>query len=501
MSTNWIEVKVIQAPAGTGMVGQAVLVDGAGATLGRSPGNNLVLPDPDRYVSSSHAHIEFDGQRFLLFDDSTNGTFINGSAQPLGGVDPHILKSGDEVRCGEYLLVVQEDTATPSPAPKLNADPVAPFGPEPHAGEIDYDALDRWLEPDHKSPRKLESPAPLPGLSLEPMDVDGSDASSDPLKALDSELGGGPKATGPSFSDPLFDPPQPRRAQDAGEGALGSQSLRMPNVIPDEWDHSPVGRPQLNPTQPAATHGTEPEAGARTQTGTSVPSPSAPARTPIALSEAPGESESSTSRAAPVSDSSASAPPEAGDALAQALGLEHLPPAQLERLVPMVAEMMKETVQGLMQALRARQTIKNEFRINVTMVEPRENNPLKFSISAEDALENLFLKSSRAYLPPVEATREAFADIADHQLALFSALRTAYDNLMKCFDPERLEARFEKHRGKALLKGGRNWDAYKQFYQELGEDRDRTFRHLFAEEFSEAYERIFSQLKANRRKS
>lgn len=517
----WIQLKVIEAPAGTGMVGQSIPVDQKGVTLGRSAACSLVLPDPERYVSSQHAHVEFDGQRFLLYDDSTNGTFVNNATQALGGVAPHVLSPGDELRCGEYLLAVIEDHAVQSSAPRRQTAPTpsadAAFGPEAGPGNIDFDALDQWLEPGHSE--SVSSEPPLPGLGEAPGVPDTPSVSTDPLAALD---GGGEAGRDPGrddFADPfLAQSPAGQGSQDHGEGRTGSQSLQMPGGIPDDWDRSVIERPppsspRANEPLPRATEAFSPAVAQPTQIDPdqTISGPAPASDGPAA----PGEADTDASGAAApkprVSATTADAASasttgnEAGEdsrALAAALGLEQLPPAQLERLVPLTAAVMRESVEGLMQALRARQTIKNEFRINATMVEPRENNPFKFSISPEDALENLFLKAGRAYLPPVEAVREAFADIADHQLALFSALRTAYDNLMTSFDPERLEARFEKQRGKSLLKGGgRNWDTYKSYYQELGEDRDRSFRHLFAEQFAEAYERIFSQLKANRHKS
>jgi type VI secretion system FHA domain protein len=122
-------------------------------------------------------------------------------------------------------------------------------------------------------------------------------------------------------------------------------------------------------------------------------------------------------------------------------------------------------------------------------------------LSTEDAIENLFVKSRKAYLSATEAADEAFADIADHQLALFNGIRAAYDELMGQFSPERLEKRFERQRGKSLFGGsGKKWEAYQNFIEELNEDQERTFKHLFGEVFAEQYERSFEALKAKRRK-
>jgi len=186
---------------------------------------------------------------------------------------------------------------------------------------------------------------------------------------------------------------------------------------------------------------------------------------------------------------------------AESMGMAGLSDQQLAELMPLIANFVVMTVDGLMGALRARQTIKNEFRMNLTMIQAVENNPLKFSLSTEDAIENLFVKRRKAYLSATEAAGEAFADIADHQLALFNGIRAAYDELMIQFDPERLEKRFERQRGKALFgRSGKKWEAYQDFIEELNEDQERTFKHLFGEVFAEQYERSFEELKAKRRK-
>ncbi len=187
--------------------------------------------------------------------------------------------------------------------------------------------------------------------------------------------------------------------------------------------------------------------------------------------------------------------------LANAMGLQELPDDQLVDLMPVIGKFVLQTIDGVMKALRARQTIKNEFRMNLTMIQAAENNPLKFSLSTEDAIENLFMKQRKAYMTANESIEEAFGDIADHQLALFNGIRAAYDSLMEEFDPAKLEKRFERQRGKSLFGGGgKKWDAYQAFIEELNEDQEKTFKHLFGETFAEHYERSFEALKAKRGK-
>ena len=70
----------------------------SGGSIGRSAENDWMLPDDMRYVSGRHARIVFHKGRYLLQDTSSNGTFVNDIDKPLGGQNPHELKSGDILR-------------------------------------------------------------------------------------------------------------------------------------------------------------------------------------------------------------------------------------------------------------------------------------------------------------------------------------------------------------------------------------------------------------------
>ena len=63
----------------SGMVpgdGRPVQMKGGSLTVGRGPGNDLVLPDPDRMLSKSHFVIEDHNGKVVIVDDllATGGT-------------------------------------------------------------------------------------------------------------------------------------------------------------------------------------------------------------------------------------------------------------------------------------------------------------------------------------------------------------------------------------------------------------------------------------------
>ena len=129
--------------------------------------------------------------------------------------------------------------------------------------------------------------------------------------------------------------------------------------------------------------------------------------------------------------------------------------------------------------------------MNVTTIQPVENNPLKFSANVDDALENMFIKEGNAYKKPVAAVREGFEGVAEHQVAILAGIRAAFKGVIERFDPILLEQRFTKHKKSSIIPGSqkaRNWECYLEYYNELVGDIDNSFQYLFGDEFVKAYE-------------
>ncbi len=80
--------------------------DETGGTIGRSPRNDWMLFDPDRYISERHARIHFHNGRFLLTDLSTNGTYLNGDRRRIPRHESVTLNSGDYLSIGNLQMEV-----------------------------------------------------------------------------------------------------------------------------------------------------------------------------------------------------------------------------------------------------------------------------------------------------------------------------------------------------------------------------------------------------------
>jgi len=74
-------------------------------TIGRVPGNDLVLPAGN--ISKRHTRIVMrDGKPIVVCLKSTNGTFVNGRRI----TSPHVLQEGDVVQIGDFSLTVRPTT-------------------------------------------------------------------------------------------------------------------------------------------------------------------------------------------------------------------------------------------------------------------------------------------------------------------------------------------------------------------------------------------------------
>src|SRR5262249_3413957 len=141
------------------------------------------------------------------------------------------------------------------------------------------------------------------------------------------------------------------------------------------------------------------------------------------------------------------------DAFFRGAGLpaQKLDDKQVEQTLHRLGPIMRELVLGLNENLRLRTDQTSTLRSPPTASQPQNNNPLKFSASVDESIANLLFRQSSEYLPAVEAVREAFTDVKQHQQSLLSAVRTALADYIARLDPEDLENKFSGGKRGGLL--------------------------------------------------
>ena len=482
-----------------------------GGLIGRDRNSEWVLPQPK--ISNRHAVISFQNGIFYIEDTSTNGVFINSSRSRLVRGRPYALKAGDYILIDPYVIQV-------SISSEIDEGSIQP--PSRSAPMPAFSTTDAFNIEDPFGERRADQP-----LSPEVTPHPQSGQEVDPLKLLDA----GPSAP-PSRSVP--------RAQDLDEGSAlhghyqppavapssASRAEPDPFVIPADYDplspdsfHPGVRpRPRAVPPPPAPVErAPEPPAPAIAPEPAPVPA-TPPAPPPPAPAVEPERPVAASPPAPPVERlppfdlippaaapskvrTSPSNHPNLFDKVLEGAGL---PP---DVVTPEVAQnfgkILRVVVEGVMEILRARQEIKDEFRMRMTQFRPADNNPLKFSANVDDALHNLLVKRNAAYLGAVEAFEDAFDDLRNHQIAMLSGMRTAFESMLAAYDPDKLQEQFDRQVKRASLFVGpaklRYWDLYRDRQEELVRDPERTFQKLFGEIFAKAYEEQLERLRSKDR--
>lgn len=169
--------------------------------------------------------------------------------------------------------------------------------------------------------------------------------------------------------------------------------------------------------------------------------------------------------------------------------------AELQAAMARLGETFRILVSGLREVLIARAAIKNEFRLTQTVISVDGNNPFKFSVSADHAMESM-LRPSAGYLPAPAAAEEAIGDIKAHEVAMMTGMQAAIDGLLKRFDPERLSGRIERSGLSSLLtnRKARLWDQFEVLYGDIAREAEDDFQALFGKEFARAYQAQLKKL-------
>jgi type VI secretion system protein ImpI/type VI secretion system protein len=420
-------------------------VRGGEFSIGRGRDNEWVIADPERHLSKRHCRLVYSVGDWELHDLSANGTFLNGASDPVGQGSAEKLRNGDRIKFGPYEIEVTIDEDAEGAAPdrgrslaSLRPDDVAMR--EPRASRSDIRHYD-----DAGNDARLPPSGSLLDVSNSPI----LPADFDPLAPNQEPFAG----TQPDHSPALesaFRPPQPMA------------------IIPDDWDvESPAApRPQTaRPTQPPLPQ--------------EVAAPAPPRPEPAPLPPA-------------ASDSGLAA------AFLRGVGLSEANLADPEKTLERIGAALRATVNGLRQTLMARASIKDEFRIEQTMIRASGNNPLKFSLDDDDALATLLGTGRRSGMSPEEAIAEAFNDLRLHELATVSAMQEAVRVLLAQFEPDSVE---RKVASSALQihpaqKKARAWDAFVQLHgtvtQALSDDFDSVFGKAFARAYEQAIEKLSS---------
>ena len=157
-----------------------------------------------------------------------------------------------------------------------------------------------------------------------------------------------------------------------------------------------------------------------------------------------------------------------------------------------IGTLLRVAIEGIHQLVMMRATAKDEMRAEMTMIQVRGNNPLKFAPDGAVALQLLLEPPARGFQPGATALRETMIDLQSHQVGMSAGTRSALEAVLDRFDPSKVEAllptRSVLDSIRPIYRRARLWELYVKHYRSLREEAQEDFQRLSGEAFREAYE-------------
>jgi FHA domain-containing protein len=315
--------------------------------------------------------------------------------------------------------------------------------------------------------------------------------------SIDAMFGLGGRGGGPDGADLLGDFLAP------GQAAAGPAS----GDVLDLFANKPAG--PASPAKPAAFNHTPELAGAYLPPAVKAPpvakKPAAPAAPAVPAATPAAPPVPAVPRAAPRASEPVS--PEAlWQAFCDGAGISlPLPQGLNPQLMRVMGQVMHHAVEGTLKLVAMRATAKQELRAQVTTIQSKHNNPLKFSVDPQAALAQLLQPPMRGFMPGPDAVRDAMDDLLGHNIGTMAGTRAALQGMLKRFEPARLEAKLA---GKGVIdavlpmnRRAKLWELYVEHYQQVQSDAQEDFHELFGKAFVKAYEQQLDRLEASRHKA
>jgi len=404
--------------------------------LGRSDSATLTVVDETRRISRTHFELRSEGDTLVLTDLSSVGTALDHPENMLQPMQPTIL-AGDAViylPVGNVRLTIEGATK-----------------------QIDMldDEEDEGVFGSRLSPEERRRDS---GWS-EAGDLDEEDeGQNEPLSLFSdiSAVGGLKDGETPSRR------PEPDWLEDA-EGDFSRDPFDDGGPFGDEDDPFAEDEPEPPANEP------EPAPAAKDMGGGGPP-PQEPAR--------------SLSHPAPASE-------EALSMLFAALGVDASAMSAKDRAEK--AEEIGRTFRAMADAMRVmlatRREVKRALGVGGTVAQ-MGHNPLKFVQDGPAAVDGLLRPLANGFLHGEAAVEDGLASIQAHQDALAEGILLAIRIALEAFDPDDLEARFEKRGLAAAVPAMRKaelWDRFVENYREVAEQADTDIRKLIGNELDRLY--------------
>jgi type VI secretion system protein len=429
-----------------------------GGTIGRAPDNDWVLPDPSRVVSGHHCEIEYRGGSYWIKDTSTNGVFVNDSDDPVSETGPVILRDGDRLSIGDYMLIVSVDSRIDF-LPAAAEEHSAAKHLDGHIGvELDMDSL--------LTPRSDDS-----GM-FQPRNAFGMTVPIEPRT--------------------IHRPPAAPRVESEPEPPASTgtpvREARAPSAGP-----APRPGPAAAPASPPTG---DQEWAMRTRAITRQELADAMARRQSRI-EARQQVQPFHQQASTWADLSS-----AVQAFCRGAGIDPAAlSAEARSMLPLVAgQLLREAVVGLNDLAQSRAKTSPAAAAQ----QPSGSNPLRTSSSVEQALVRLLESHGRLYGGPVAALRDVLQEAKDHEAAVQAGMQAGLDAVLSQLSPSNVADQFEQGRARTVAPGqdprSKYWEHYAEFFRVITQGAGAKALPIpYAEAYAEAYNAAREDLRSKRR--
>ena len=446
---------------------------------------------------------------------------LMGGASPITAADPF----ADLMGAAAPLVPVPLPKAAHSPAAPAAArlpddfDPFADIAPA-QKGAADSGLMDFMAAPPVAPPGVRQALPHDSGLDdllgLSGKGGGGGSASGSSLDDLFGLGGQGGGKAGADLLDEFIAPQKPKAGSKAGDvlDLFADQPAgQAPSTTPAAFDHTPA---LAGAYKPPVVKAPPPPVAKKPPVAAPVPMVPSPPAVPVILAAPVAKPRDELPRprvAALAPPAPAAAQPE-GPASLEALWRAFCEGAGITMALPqglnpqtmrMMGQVMHHAIEGALKLVAARAAAKQELRAQVTTIQSKNNNPLKFSVDPQQALAQLLQPPMRGFMPGPDAVRDAMDDLLGHHIGTMAGTRAALQGMLKRFEPARLEAKLtNKGVIDAVLPMNRRaklWELYVEHYQQVQDEAQNDFHELFGKAFVNAYEQQLDRLEASRRKA
>ncbi len=461
-----------------------VIIGEGGGSIGRSDSSSLVLPDENKLISRCHAKIDYIDGKYILSDNSLAGCYINNATTPLNNTDIELL-DGMLIGIGCYdILVSISNTSDISGAEfegqdvfssllqqsdqSLSASAFPASGSVLDSGAIvqtESNSLLDSVDDGFVDPFANESQQHTATNEL-------LNSAGNELANFDSEL----LAENISNLNDSYIPPSVEEVSTDSdqmpddfnfEDLFDTQAVETSvdiKLLKQEKSTSPV----VNNEQPDDQVVTEEKVKIATK----------PEEQPLPIQKTQVQNSSLDSSLFQCFLTGAG------------IEAEKFELVDLDRKMSAIGGMFRQFVESTISVLRSRAEFKSLFRVSVTTIKRADNNPLKFSVTTDEALKHLINDGQGGFKPSTESIDEGFNDLLNHQLAMQAGIQASLSDILEQFNPANIEKQYEE--GLVLQKKSKCWEKYNKLYAKLSESAVDDF---FGDAFSEAYEKQMKQLK------